>query len=85
MRLAWTDNEEIGMDRIRVDITPDSVERLVYDQLTEYLVDLEECVNQIEASGLTMTTRVYSSNPKRELKELKKDIKAIKRVRLFYA
>ena len=73
------------MDRIRVDITPDSVERLVYDQLTEYLVDLEECVTKIEASGLTMSTHVYSTNPKRELKELKKDIKAIKRVRLYYA
>jgi len=73
------------MDRIRVDITPDSVERLVYEQLTEYLVDLEGCVNQIEASGLTISSRVYSTNPKRELKELKKDIKAIKRVRLYYA
>lgn len=66
----------------KVEIHRESAEKLVYVLLTEYLKELEWARDFCEETD--STTLMHDQDPKKELKELKKDIRAIRRVRSYY-
>ena len=67
-------------NEVTVIVSRKDVEKIVFKELTEYLEDMADALKNAHTSSLP----VHSFDLAEEVKELKKDIKAIKRIRSYY-